>query len=121
MKGNKLTRDINLESPLSLKERIKARQRFEEQQDREFYEKTGIKYDPEEFTMDNMIKKYEADMKKLAKEEIKKQKMQKEGTQFNDEDLDITDDESMRPDYVDSKTMEEQMKDAYEDEPYMAE
>lgn len=55
-------RDLNIEQKMSLREKQKAKKRAEDQEERIFYEQTGIKDKSREYTMDNLIKKYEFDM-----------------------------------------------------------
>lgn len=52
---------------MSLREKAKAKKRLEEMEDKMFYEKTGIKDLSKDYTMDNLIKKYEHDMLKFEK------------------------------------------------------
>ena len=74
MKKGLIGKDLDLESKLSLREKQKRKKELEEEAEKVFYEKTGIKNTGKDLSFENLIKKYEYDMnkyeKKLAKMKI---------------------------------------------------
>lgn len=47
---------------MGAREKAKAKQKYEAEKAKEFFEKTGIRDESEDFKLENMINKYEFDM-----------------------------------------------------------
>lgn len=62
---------------MSAREKAKAKQKFQEEKDKEFYERTGIRDQSEDFTLENMTKKYEYDMAEFELEDRNKLRAQR--------------------------------------------
>lgn len=67
MRQSQSGKDLKIEDKMSLREKAKSKKRIEEMEDRLFYEKTGIKDLSKDYSMENLIKKYEHDMLKFEK------------------------------------------------------
>eukprot|EP00347_Sterkiella_histriomuscorum_P005977 403354542 len=107
--------DINLEQKMSLREKQKALKKFKQDQDREFEEKTGIVNKSENWTMDNLIKKYQYDMAQYDKKLEKMKKLDEQGVQYNPDEVVVSDEENSAvqdPFKLSNKKVE------YDDTPY---
>lgn len=102
---------------MSLREKQKARKRAEDEEERLIYEQAGIKDKSKEYTMENLIKKYEYDMKRHEKKLQKMQEMESKGVPYDIDDIQVSDDER-EGDYIE-RLAEERIKKAkvYSDDP----
>jgi hypothetical protein len=62
---------------MSLRDKQKAKKKHEEEHERKFYELTGIKDESKDFSLDNLIKKFEYDMNKYEKKIAKMRSLDK--------------------------------------------
>ena len=111
-------RDLNIEQKMSLREKQKAKKRAEDQEERIFYEQTGIKDKSREYTMDNLIKKYEFDMQRHEKKLAKMKELESKGvSNYDIDEIKLSDDEK-EGDYIE-RLAEERIKKAkvYDDDP----
>lgn len=79
---------------MSLREQQKARKKTEEEQNQHFYEQTGIKDESKDFNFPNLIKKYERDMQRYEKKMKKMKMLDKQGIDYEADDIQVTDDEA---------------------------
>ena len=77
MQMSPMGRQLNLESKLSAREKAKAKKAFDLEVDEEFFKRTGIRNEAEDFKLDNMMNKYEYDMEKFKLEDRKKMRLQR--------------------------------------------
>jgi hypothetical protein len=102
---------------LSLREKQKAKRKSEDDEERQFFEQTGIKDLSKDFSMENLIKKYEYDMERHERRIAKMKKLEAEGQRFDIDDIVLSDDE--KGDYIE-RMAEARLKEKknYDDEPY---
>lgn len=62
---------------MGAREKAKAKQKYEAEKAKEFFEKTGIRDESEDFKLENMINKYEFDMAQMKLQDRKKRKEQR--------------------------------------------
>lgn len=86
-----------------------------------FFEQTGLKDKSADYTMENLKKKYELDMRRHERKLEKMQKLEKAGITYDIDDIKLTDDEEGSGDFIERKAEERLRKSKeYEDEPYKA-
>lgn len=117
MKQGNIGRDFKIEQKMSLREKQKAKRKAEDEEERVFFDQTGIKDLSKDFTMDNLIKKYEYDMQRHEKRFAKMKQLESEGKHYDMEDIALSDDE--KGDYIErlAEARLREKKD-YDDEPY---
>ena len=105
---------------MSLRDRQKAKRKAEDEEERLFFEQTGLKDKSKDFTMDNLIKKYQHDMERHEKKFAKMKELEKTGKNYDLEDIVLSDDEK-EGDFIE-RMAEERIKEKknYDDEPYKA-
>lgn len=59
---------------MGAREKAKARQKYQAEKDKEFFERTGIRDESEDFTLENLMNRYEYDMAELKLQDKKKLK-----------------------------------------------
>jgi len=64
LKTSDIGKDLNIEQKMSLRDKQKAKKRAEEEEERLLYEQTGLKDKSKDFSMDNLIKKFQFDMER---------------------------------------------------------
>jgi len=57
---------------MSAREKAQARAKLKERTEAEFFERTGIRNEAQDWTMENLMNRYDYDMAKLEKEDKKK-------------------------------------------------
>ncbi len=67
LKASEIGKGLNIEQKLSLREKQKAKKRAEEEEERVLYEQTGLRDKSKDFSMDNLIKKFQFDMERHEK------------------------------------------------------
>jgi hypothetical protein len=72
MKSHPLGKQLNLDSKLNQRERLLAKKKFDEEFEKKFFERTGIRNESEDWNLENLINKYEFDMAQMEKEERSK-------------------------------------------------
>ncbi len=88
MKSSSLGKEFNIEQKMSIRERQKAKRHAEDEEERLLFEQTGLKDKSKDFTMDNLIKKYEYDMNRHEKKLAKMKSLEKSGqTNYDLEDI----------------------------------
>ena len=117
MKQGNIGRDFKIEQKMSLREKQKAKRKAEDEEERAFFDQTGIKDLSKDFTMDNLIKKYEHDMQRHEKRFAKMKQLESEGKHYDMEGIALSDDE--KGDYIErlAEARLREKKD-YDDEPY---
>jgi hypothetical protein len=121
LKSSEMGKDLNIEQKMSLREKQKAKKRAEEEEERMLYEQTGIVDKSKDFSMENLIKKFQYDMERHEKKLSKMKQLEKQGVSNYDlDDIKVSDDER-EGDYM-TRLAEERMKKTqqYDDEPYKA-
>ena len=79
MKSSVIGKQIDIEQKMSLREKQRAKKKSEDDEERRLFEETGIKDKSKDFTMENLIKKYEHDMKRHEKKLKKIDELEKQG------------------------------------------
>jgi len=100
MREGELGRQIKVESKLSLREKQKAKKAYEEREDQEFYEKTGIKDTSKDYNLDNLIKKYEYDMNREEKKQAKMNALDKQRIDYDPDEISVSEEEEEK-DFLD--------------------
>ncbi len=67
LKASEIGKGLNIEQKMSLREKQKAKKRAEEEEERVLYEQTGLRDKSKDFSMDNLIKKFQFDMERHEK------------------------------------------------------
>ena len=67
LKASEIGKGLNIEQKVSLREKHKAKTRAEEEEERVLYEQTGLRDKSKDFSMDNLIKKFQFDMERHEK------------------------------------------------------
>jgi hypothetical protein len=93
MKTGVIGKQLEIDQKLSLREKAKAKRKAEDEEDRLFFEQTGIKDKSKDFTMENLVKKYQFDMERHEKKMRKIKALEKAGTPYDVDDVKLTDDE----------------------------
>ena len=65
-------RQVQLDSRLSAREKAEARKKYEAEQEAEFFERTGIRNEAEDWKLDTMVTKYEYDMALMRRADEKR-------------------------------------------------
>lgn len=78
MQTSHVGRQLNLDNKLSAREKAKAKKKFDEEAEEEFFQRTGIRNTAEDYKLENMINKYEYDMEKFKLEDRKKLRLQRQ-------------------------------------------
>ena len=74
LKTTPLAKQVDLDNRMGAREKAKAKQKYKAEKDKEFFERTGIRDESEDFNLDNLINKYEFDMAQMKLEDRKKRK-----------------------------------------------
>jgi len=116
LKQSEIGKDLNIEQKMSLREKQRAKKRAEEEEERAIYEQTGLRDKSKDFTMENLIKKFQYDMDRHERKLEKMKSLEKKGvSNYDIDDIKLTDDEK-EGDYFE-RMAEERMRKAkeYED------
>lgn len=116
LKQSEIGKDLNIEQKMSLREKQRAKKRGEEEEERAIYEQTGLRDKSKDFTMENLIKKFQYDMDRHERKLEKMKSLEKKGvSNYDIDDIKLTDDEK-EGDYFE-RMAEERMRKAkeYED------
>ena len=62
LKGSPLGAQLDLENRMSAREKAAAKAKMEEKEAQDFFERTGIRDESADWTLDNMINSYEYEM-----------------------------------------------------------
>lgn len=122
LKTSELGKELNIEQKMSLREKQKAKKRAEEEEERALYEQAGIRDKSKDFTMENLIKKYQHDIERHEKKLEKIKALEKKGvSNYDIDDIKLSDDENEKGEYFE-RMAEERMRKSkeYQDEPYKA-
>ena len=113
LKASEIGKNLNIEQKMSLREKQKAKKRAEEEEERVLYEQTGLRDKSKDFSMDNLIKKFQFDMERHEKKLEKMKQMEKKGvSNYDIDDIKLSDDEK-EGDYFE-RIAEERMRKAKE-------
>jgi hypothetical protein len=115
MKSGVMGKQLEIDQKMSLREKQRARRKAEDEEDRLLFEQTGIKDKSKDFTMENLIKKYNYDMSKYEKKLKKIEQLEKAGQPYDADDIKLSDDEE--GDYIERQAEERlRQKREYDDE-----
>ncbi|CDW91622.1 23s rrna methyltransferase [Stylonychia lemnae] len=103
---------IDLQQKMSLRDKQKAQMKAKQEEDKEFEDKTGILDKSKHLSVDNLISQYEHDMRKNQRKEDKMYQMDKEGIEYDPDEIVVTDDEE------ELKFNLKKEAEKYEDDPY---
>lgn len=103
---------MDLDNKMSAREKAKAKAKFEKEQDEEFFRRTGIRNEAEDFTLDNMLDMYEYEMALLTAEEKKKRAHKKQKADRNNIDPETGKPYAKAPD--DDYALSSDLEDEYE-------
>jgi len=113
LKQSEIGKDLNIEQKMSLREKQRAKKRAEEEEERAIYEQTGLRDKSKDFTMENLIKKFQYDMDRHERKLEKMKSLEKKGvSNYDIDDIKLTDDEN-EGDYFE-RMAEERMRKAQE-------
>lgn len=124
MKTTPIANQVDLDNRMSAREKAKARQKAQKLADQEFFERTGIRDESEDFNLENLVNQYEYDMAKMEQEDKKKMR-EKRKKAFKD--MNNIDPETGRPfpgpqsfSDIDSEEFENDFEEVSRDNPQFA-
>lgn len=71
MKASPIGKQLEIDNRMSLREKQKAQERAKQLADEEFTKQTGIRNKAEDYSLENMMRKFEYDMKVIEKKHNK--------------------------------------------------
>ena len=122
LKNSPIGDQLKLDNRMSLREKQKAQKRAKELADEEFTKATGIKNLAKDMTMENLMAKYQYDMKVMQKRAQKMKEQDRDDVDYDEltvEEDEFDDEESKKfAKYIKERREEILKKTDYEDTPY---